>query len=48
MLLDLGLPKKSGIELLREVRRAGNKVRVLIVTARDDVAERGGSRRRRR
>jgi len=40
VLLDLGLPKKSGIELLREVRRAGNKVRVLIVTARDDVADR--------
>ena len=33
VLLDLGLPKKSGLELLREVRRAGNKVRVLIVTA---------------
>ena len=29
VLLDLGLPKKSGIELLREVRRGGNKVRVL-------------------
>jgi len=40
VLLDLGLPKKSGIELLREVRRGGNKVRVLIVTARDDVADR--------
>lgn len=40
VLLDLGLPKKSGLELLREVRRAGNKVRVLIVTAQDDVARR--------
>lgn len=40
MLLDLGLPRKSGLELLKEVRRAGNKVRVLIVTARDAVADR--------
>jgi two-component system, OmpR family, response regulator QseB len=40
VLLDLGLPRKSGIELLKEIRRAGNKVRVLIVTARDAVADR--------
>ena len=40
VLLDLGLPRKSGLDLLREVRRAGNKVRVLIVTARDAVADR--------
>jgi two-component system, OmpR family, response regulator QseB len=40
VLLDLGLPRKSGLELLKEVRRAGNKVRVLIVTARDAVADR--------
>ena len=40
VLLDLGLPKKSGLELLREIRRAGNRVRVLIVTARDAVADR--------
>ena len=40
VLLDLGLPRKGGLELLREVRRAGNKVRVLIVTARDAVADR--------
>src|SRR5438093_5002990 len=40
VLLDLGLPKKSGLELLREIRRAGNKVRVLILTARDAVADR--------
>ena len=30
VLLDLGLPKKGGLELLRELRRAGNKVRVLM------------------
>ncbi len=40
VLLDLGLPRKSGLELLRDLRRAGNKVRVLIVTARDAVTDR--------
>ena len=40
VLLDLGLPRKGGIELLRELRREGNRVRVLVVTARDAVADR--------
>jgi len=40
VLLDLGLPRKNGLELLKEVRRAGNKVRVLILTARDAVSDR--------
>src|SRR6478752_6966464 len=40
VLLDLGLPRKSGLDLLRELRRAGNRVRVLVVTARDAVADR--------
>lgn len=40
VLLDLGLPRKSGLDLLKEIRRAGNKVRVLIVTARDAVEDR--------
>ena len=40
VLLDLGLPRKSGLELLKEMRRAGNKARVLVVTARDAVADR--------
>ena len=40
VLLDLGLPKKTGLDMLREIRRAGNRVRVLIVTARDAVADR--------
>ncbi len=40
VLLDLGLPRKSGLDLLKEIRRAGNKVRVLIVTARDAIADR--------
>ena len=40
VLLDLGLPRKNGLELLKEVRRAGNRVRVLILTARDAVSDR--------
>jgi len=40
VLLDLGLPKKGGVELLRDLRRQGNRVRVLVVTARDAVADR--------
>src|SRR5262249_25075932 len=40
ILLDLGLPKKSGLDLLKEIRRAGNKGRVLILTARDAVSDR--------
>ena len=37
VLLDLGLPRKSGLDLLRQLRREGNRVRVLVVTARDAV-----------
>ncbi len=37
MLLDLGLPKKSGLDLLAEIRRKGNSTPVLILTARDAV-----------
>ena len=40
VLLDLGLPRKGGLALLRELRRGGNRVRVLVVTARDAVADR--------
>jgi len=40
VLLDLGLPRKGGLTLLRELRREGNRVRVLVVTARDAVADR--------
>ncbi|HZP92504.1 MAG TPA: response regulator transcription factor [Burkholderiales bacterium] len=39
-LLDLGLPGKSGLDLLAAMRRAGNGVPVLILTARDGVADR--------
>lgn len=40
VLLDLGLPQKSGLELLQELRASGNATPVLIVTARDDVETR--------
>ena len=40
VLLDLGLPGMSGIDLLRASRAAGNKVPVLILTARDDLEAR--------
>src|SRR5687768_14233849 len=39
-LLDLGLPRKDGLEVLKSVRRARSDVPVLIITARDAVADR--------
>ncbi|MBN8815945.1 MAG: response regulator transcription factor [Sphingomonas sp.] len=38
--LDLGLPEMSGLEVLRKIRAAGNKVPVLILTARDALEDR--------
>jgi two-component system OmpR family response regulator/two-component system response regulator QseB len=40
IVLDLGLPGLGGLELLRGERGRGNKVPVLILTARDDVQDR--------
>jgi two-component system response regulator QseB len=40
VLLDLGLPRKSGIEILRSLRATGDNIPVLIITARDAVADR--------
>lgn len=40
VLLDLGLPKRDGIEVLREARGRGNATPVIIITARDDVQSR--------
>lgn len=40
VVLDLGLPGMSGIELLRGERARGNKVPVLVLTARDAVHDR--------
>jgi two-component system response regulator QseB len=40
MLLDLGLPRKDGRQVLKTARAQGNTIPVLILTARDTVAER--------
>lgn len=40
VLLDLGLPRKSGADVLKSLRRGGNDVPVLITTARDAVSDR--------
>jgi two-component system response regulator QseB len=40
VLLDLGLPRKGGLEVLRGLRRRGAKVPVLVLTAQDAVADR--------
>ena len=40
VLLDWGLPHKSGIEVLRALRAGGNNIPVLILTARDALADR--------
>ena len=40
MVLDLGLPKLSGTELLKWVRGSHSKLPVLILTARDTVSDR--------
>lgn len=40
LILDLGLPGKDGLEVLRELRAAGNGLPVIILTARDDTTDR--------
>ncbi len=40
LLLDLGLPRRDGIELLQRLRAAGNTLPVLVLTARDTVSDR--------
>lgn len=39
-LLDLALPRRGGLEILKGLRRAGNKLPVVIITARDAVEDR--------
>jgi DNA-binding response OmpR family regulator len=39
-IIDLGLPGEDGMSLLQRMRRQGNKVPVVIITARDSVADR--------
>jgi len=40
VLLDLGLPRKDGIRFLEDLRRQRNRIPVLVITARDAVADR--------
>jgi two-component system, OmpR family, response regulator QseB len=40
VVLDLGLPLKDGLEVLRQARKKGKKLPVLILTARDAVSQR--------
>jgi DNA-binding response OmpR family regulator len=40
LILDLGLPHKDGLTLLRELRTEGQRIPVLILTARDTIEDR--------
>ncbi|MFP5407797.1 MAG: response regulator [Gammaproteobacteria bacterium] len=40
MLLDLGLPRRAGLEVLRNIRKRGMTLPVMILTARDTVEDR--------
>jgi two-component system response regulator MprA len=40
VVLDIGLPSMDGIEVCRRLREAGNRVPILMLTARDAVADR--------
>jgi DNA-binding response OmpR family regulator len=42
LVLDLGLPGKDGTEVLREMRSSGQRMPVIILTARDDVSDKVG------
>ena len=39
-MLDLGLPGKDGLQVLRDLRAAGSGMPVIILTARDDTGDR--------
>lgn len=40
VVLDLGLPRKSGLEVLKEMRKNKNQTPVLVLTARDTINDR--------
>lgn len=40
VLLDIGLPGRSGLEILRSLRAAGDKRPILMITARDELDDR--------
>jgi DNA-binding response OmpR family regulator len=39
LVLDVGLPELDGFEVLRKLRRAGSPLPIVMLTARDDVAD---------
>jgi len=40
VLLDLGLPRRDGVDVIRHLRREGDRVPILVMTARDAIADR--------
>ncbi|MDH5325594.1 MAG: response regulator [Gammaproteobacteria bacterium] len=40
VVLDIGLPKKSGLDVLKSIRNGGSDIPVLMLTARDSVKDR--------
>ena len=40
VLLDIGLPNRDGLSILRQLRSRGNHIPVIILTARDEVSDR--------
>ena len=40
VILDLGLPNRDGLQVLAQMRRVGNTLPVIVVTARESVADR--------
>ena len=40
VILDMGLPGKDGLDVLREIRGRGERLPVIILTARDEAADR--------
>ena len=40
LLLDLGLPKKGGLDVLKTLRKNANSIPILVLTARDAIADR--------
>jgi DNA-binding response OmpR family regulator len=40
LILDIGLPVLSGLDVLRSLRRKGNRIPIMLLTARDAVADR--------
>lgn len=40
MLLDIGLPKNDGLSVLKQIRKTGNTIPVIMITARDAVEDR--------